>query len=243
MDGIHFSRFASPIEGVADGAMLSVVRIDPAKRPLKLLTAKNHGRRNRSAFQWCREFGCVAAINAGMFQQDYLTNVGYMESEGKTNNGMIHRTYMSALAFDPISPEDPPARIFDLDVVPMKQLFKRYRSIIQNLRLIKRPGENRWLEHGRSWSEAAVAEDKDGNILFIHCRTPFSMRDFNEILLALPLNIVAAQHVEGGPEATLYMRMEQQDLNLFGAFGSSFTSSNLSSHAWPIPNVLAVMPE
>lgn len=238
-DGVSFVRLTPSGYSGLNAPDFSVLKVDPAKKTLKVLTAKEHGRRNRSALQWCREFGCIAAINAGMFQEDYLTNVGYMEFSGTTNNGMIHRSYMSALAFDPISPDEhPPARIFDLDEVPMKELFSKYRSIVQNLRLIKRPGENRWLEHGRSWSEAAVAEDTDGNILFIYCGTPLSMRAFNEILLELPLGIVAAQHVEGGPEATLYVRAPEGE----GGGFTGFPASRLSPHAWPIPNVLVVMP-
>lgn len=36
---------------------------------------------------------------------------------------------------------------------------------------------------------AAVAMDKDGNILFIHSRSPYEVRQFIDMLLKAPLNI------------------------------------------------------
>jgi len=69
------------------------------------------------------------------------------------------------------------------------------------LRLIKKPGINVWQQQDREWSEAAIGEDKEGRILLIFSRSSFSMYDFNKELLQSGIGIVAAQHLEGGPEA------------------------------------------
>jgi hypothetical protein len=39
----------------------------------------------------------------------------------------------------------------------------------------------------------------------VYCRTAWSMHEFNEILLALPLNVVAAQHLEGRSPARFWI--------------------------------------
>ena len=69
--------------------------------------------------------------------------------------------------------------------------------------MISLKGSNVWKQSEKIYSIAAVAMDKDDNVLFIHSRSPFSVHDFNHILLKLPLNIKNAMYVEGGPEATL----------------------------------------
>ena len=46
------------------------------------------------------------------------------------------------------------------------------------------------------YSIAAVATDKSGNVLFIHSRAPFSVYDFNRMLLTLPLDIQNAMYKE-----------------------------------------------
>ncbi|MCD6117454.1 T9SS type A sorting domain-containing protein [bacterium] len=39
-----------------------------------------------------------------------------------------------------------------------------------------------------------MGQNKDGNVLFIFFRSPYSIHDFNEILKNLPINIACAQH-------------------------------------------------
>ena len=62
------------------------------------------------------------------------------------------------------------------------------------------PGRAQHVEkQDRRWSEAAVGVDRQGRVLFIFSRYPYTMKELNDILLALPLAIDAAMHVEGVP--------------------------------------------
>jgi Phosphodiester glycosidase len=110
------------------------------------------------------------------------------------------------------------------------------------LRLIKRPGSNQWGKQDRMWSEAALGEDDAGRILFIFSRTPFSMQDLNEELLAAGIGVVAAQHLEGGPEAQLYVRAGSFKLEQFGSYETLFRENDSNATPWPIPNILGVRP-
>jgi hypothetical protein len=106
--------------------------------------------------------------------------------------------------------------------------------------MIKRPGENRWFQREERWNEAALGEDAQGRALFIFTRSPITMHDLNNRLLALDLDLVCAQHLEGGSEAQLYVSAGDVELELVGGFQTSFLEGDGSALARPIPNVLGV---
>ena len=240
--GLELARF--PLEADAEAAPgeITVLRADPALWEPRLLAASaDRPGRPPPAAGWCREHYLVAATNAGMFQSDFLTHVGLMVAHGHLNSAAANH-YRSAAAFAPLDTALAPFRIFDLDEVDLASVRRDYASVVQNLRLIKRPGENRWSPQARRWSEAALGEDRRGRILFIFCRAPQAMHDLNRILLELPLELDCAQHLEGGPEAQLYLRCGGTELELVGSFETGSHESDDNRTAWPLPNVLGLAP-
>jgi hypothetical protein len=206
--GLELIQYDSRSARPAASGDLVVVRVDPARWDLKILAGEEeNGAGGRDLWSWCNDYGLVAAINAGMFQADHRTHVGYARIDGQVANKAAN-DYLSALALGPVDPEDPPFRIFDLDEVKLGEVAARYRTVVQNLRLIKRPGENRWQPGRDNWREAALAEDWKGRCLLIYCHRQLTMFEFNELLLSLPLGIVAAQHLEGGAPAKLWLDHE-----------------------------------
>ena len=184
---------------------LVILRVDPDLWLFKVLSRDSAKQdKGLDCWDWCQKFGLVAAINAGMFQTDHKTHVGYCKIDGKVSN-KVANDYLSAAAFDPIDPAEPPFHIFDLDEIKLGEVAARYRTVIQNLRLIKRAGENRWQPSGDNWREAALGEDWKGRCLLIYCDRNLSMYDFNEMLLTLPIGLVAAQHLEGRGPAKLWI--------------------------------------
>ena len=97
-----------------------------------------------------------------------------------------------------------------------------------------------WSEQPKRWSEAAIAIDHEGRVLFLFSRAPSSMAEFNRRVLALPLEIERAMHVEGGPEASLAVHAGGVDAEYFGSFETGFVENDGNGVAWPIPNVLGV---
>jgi len=134
----------------------------------------------------------------------------------------------------------PAAVMVDLDAPGAEAGLAAYGTVVQNLRLIRAPGRGVWGKQERRWSEAAVAADKSGRILFIFSRRPYAMQELNDKLLALPLGITAAMHVEGGPEASLSIHAGGVDLDLNGSFETGFNENDDERAQWPIPNLLAV---
>jgi hypothetical protein len=165
-----------------------------------------------------------------MFREDNAAHVGFLQIDGEVVSHVPNH-YRSAAAFDPADPADPRFRIFDLDEIPLKEVRQRYGTVVQNLRLIKRPRQNRWEPGKDRWRECALGEDSAGRVLLLACNTAWTMAEFNDILLALPLDIQAAQHLEGSATARLWLAHPELKGWTDGSFVGPF-----------LPNVLAVAP-
>ena len=241
--GMELGTFTLKPPRPASAPQLTILRIDPKLWELVLIGKSWDGESaNQTVREWCEKHNFTAAINAGMYSTDYTTHIGYLASKGHVNNSHVNK-YMSVAAFDPKKGKElPEFRIFDLDDpnVTMDAILNDFASVVQNLRLIKRPGENRWHQQSRMWSEAALGEDSSGRVLFIFSRAPFTMHDLNNELLALGIGLVAAQHLEGGPEAQLYLRIGNVTHELVGSYKTSFGERDKNSASWRIPNVLGV---
>ena len=106
---------------------------------------------------------------------------------------------------------------------------------------IKAPGVNVWTNDAERWSEAALAMGDDGLVYFVFCQDGLTMPEFNRLLLSLPLGILRAMHLEGGPEASLSIRSPALRLDLRGSYETGFFESDANGVQWPIPNVLGVV--
>ena len=228
----------------AGDSRITVVRADPGRWELVLVgTDESNGESSKTAREWARSHRLQVATNAGMFATDYRTHIGYLESRGEVRSRHVN-AYQSVAAFDPrdTASGNAPFRIFDLDAsgVTVESIRRDYTSLVQNLRLIRKPGTNRWSQQPKRWSEAALGEDAAGRPLLIHCRSPFSMHDLNRELLAAGIDLVAAQHLEGGPEAQLYLEVGSTAIELVGSFETSFREDEGNTVAWRVPHVLGL---
>jgi hypothetical protein len=207
-----------------------IVRVDPKVAELKLVLASKEQVRSRTAGEWADDLGLVFAVNAGMFQTDHLSNVGYCRDEKHENNPRWNE-YQSVIAFEKGRAVLEDRGSFDPS---------GYDSVVQNLRLIKGKGESVWKPNKKKWSEALAAVDDKGRILFVFTRAPFTMAELNQKVLALPLGIQRAMHLEGGPEASLSIRSEKLKLDLSGSYETGFNENDDNKRQWPIPNVIGV---
>jgi hypothetical protein len=240
-NGLHYSEFKAPVKSDIGDSKILILKVDPREYGFVLLCASEQtGGQALNVKEWTGRYGLIAAINAGMFQKDLKSNVGYMKNYTHLNNPRIHKTYASIFAFNPMETGLPPARIFDADVDKTKEVIAGYHTIIQNLRLIKRPGLNRWFRQDRRWSEAALGQDQDGNLLFIFCESPYSMHDLGNFLLGLPIGIDCAQHLEGGIQASFYLRHNKAEISRVGRYKTSSVMNNPNGLLFPIPNIIGI---
>ena len=138
----------------------------------------------RTAGEWADVKGFVVAINAGMFAaEDRAQNVGHLHHGAHVNQPAWKKAYESVLVFGPKKKGLPAAQVLDRDAPGFEATLSAYASAVQNLRLIKSPGVSVWKPNARQWSEALVAQDAEGRLLFLFVRTPYEMADLNRRLL------------------------------------------------------------
>ncbi|MDO9581635.1 MAG: phosphodiester glycosidase family protein [Desulfomicrobium sp.] len=243
--GLELREFLIPdqvgdLEGRQGG--MAVLRINPDMYDVRLGSALNSGRM-RSMQEWSLHSRFVAVINAGMFRaDDRMRSTGYMRDASVEINPYIHPNYGAFLAFQPRKSSLPPLRWVDRKSDPDWQaVLADYDGIIQNFRLISRERENLWEQSPSRHSGAAIAMDRGGRLLFIHCRPRLSMHEFAQALLDLPLDLIGAMYVEGGADAAMYIDVDGYVGRFVGEYRSDFFQGS-NRNFWPAPNVLGVQP-
>jgi hypothetical protein len=241
--GLEVGRFPAPRRAAVGDSVVTVVRADTRRHQLRLLSAKLLGlSRNPTAEEWARDHGVEAVINASMFQEDHRTSVAYMRDGAKVNNGRWNKDN-AVLAAGPSDPSLPEVQILDRECQDATALAQRYRVLVQNIRMLDCAGRNTWAPQPRRWSTASVGTDRAGRVLFLHARSPWSTHDFIDNLRALPLELARLMYVEGGPEASLYLKVDGRVVVAeMGSFETGFREDDDNRVFWPLPNVLALAP-
>ncbi len=241
--GVEYS--AIPIKALADSQpsdeQIHVLRINPERARFKLALASQKGGHSRTLQDWARRENLVAAINLGMYQQDLLSHVGYLK-HGPHMNSSKWNGYKAALVLGPDSTSLPKAQLVDLDKPKEKERIAHYQTVVQNLRLIKAPGVSVWKGSQKGWSEAALAQDQRGNLLFFFVRAPLPMRDFIALTLSPVFQVVKLVHLDGGPPAGLSIHAKTVNLDLAGVSNVQLLKS-LPAPQQAIPNILGVVRE
>lgn len=242
-DGLYYGHFLPKKKELPANAAITIVKIDPQKYTLKLLCASEQGEPEGGITvpKWVKKYKLLGAVNAGMYQTDFMSNVGYMQNYSHLNNKHISSKYQSFALFNPKSTTTPPFKMIDSDLKDIKKEMKKYNTVIQNLRLIRAPGTNRWGQQAKKWSEVALGIDREGNMLWIFSRYPYTMHDFNKHLLSFNIGIVAAHHLEGGPEASLYLNHKGVQIAEAGSYETSFNENDDKSGYWAVPNVIGIV--
>jgi hypothetical protein len=226
--GLRVERVQGP------GGCVTLVQIDPRRFRLRLLTALADGG-SRAAPDWARDFGLTGLINASMYAPDQRS-IGLLVAGPNLNRDRDNEKLGAFMAFDPIDDKDVPLVMtgrdcpgFDLAV-----LRQRYRSVVQNYRLLDCDGQPLPWKDARRFSAAAVALDGDGRAVFIHARAPATMSEFARFLGNRGLR--AAMYVEGGPQASLYVKAGSTEVAEMG------TGLITNSSFYNIPNILGFLP-
>lgn len=238
--GLLWVEAEAPIKASVGDSKISILRIDPELYQFELLSAKTKNRQNLAVDGWAEKFGLIAVVNAGMYQKDYKTNVGYMKNYDFVNNSHMQKDYNLMAAFNPKSDGVPPFQLIDLGCQDWDDWKDKYNSFTQSIRMIDCNQENKWSKQERFWSMVTIGTDKEGHVLFIFTRTPYRVHDFTNMILQLPLNIDRLMYLEGGPEASIYLNHKGKLVEKMGSYESGFNSADDNYHFWKLPNVIGV---
>lgn len=236
-EGLLVAEFDSGAKNNA--STITVVKIDPRNYSFKLLCASELGKEKLTARGWCEKYRLLAAVNAGMFQEDGLTSVGYMRNFSHVNNPRLGKAN-TVLAFNPVEEGIPEIQIIDRECQNLGDLRLKYQTLFQSIRMISCRKQNVWTQQATQWSTLALGMDDEGNILFLFSKTPLSVHDFIEILLSLPLSLRSAMYLEGGSQASLYLSTPKMTVERYGVWEGLEENGGLQ-FALPIPNVVGIM--
>jgi hypothetical protein len=239
-EGLHIGEFTHPEEPKFKDSKITIVKIDPKFYSFKLLCASEHGKVKMSVKKWCQKHNLLSAINAGMYQEDGIRNVGYMKNFSHMNNPRLNPVYKAVLAFNPIESGLPEIQIIDLQFQDLGGLRDKYRTLVQNIRMISCQQVNVWSKQDKAWSMAVFGMDKRGNALFIFTEAHYSGHDFANLLLSLPISIHNAMYLEGGQEASLYFSANDIEFERMGR-PTNLNENDSISVARPIPNVIGIV--
>jgi uncharacterized protein YigE (DUF2233 family) len=239
-DGLQIGEFEPPKEHRASDAKLLVLKIDPLKYSFKLLSASENGGKKMTPKEWSEKHGLVAAFNAGMYQEDGITSVGYMKNFKHINNSRLNRN-KAILAFSAIDPGVPEIQIIDRECQDFESLRGKYRTLVQSIRMVSCDQQNVWSPQATAWSTLAIGMDKSNKVLVLFSQQPYAVHDLVEILLSLPLSLYNAMYLEGGPQASLYLSTKNETLEKYGSWEGSPDSHGAFQVSWPIPNVLGIV--
>ncbi len=239
--GLELRAFQAPQASPHGDQMIVALRIDPERFAFRLLIADELDESRMSAARWAERYDLVAATNAGMFAADAAARpVAFTRADGRTVNPTVRRDN-TLFAFAGQQAETPDVRIIDRECDNLDALMPDYPNLLQSIRMISCDGRNVWTQQDRIWSTAALATDSQGRILFVHVRSPYSVHDLIAMLQALPLDIERAMYLEGGPEATVYARTSDVELERYGSFETGFFESDGNGYAWSLPNIIGVV--
>ena len=239
--GLELGEFSAPVKSESGDSIIRVLRIDLKFFQLRLFNASaSPEKKPRSAREWAERYRLVAAINASMYQEDSLKSVSLMKTRDQVNNAWFSKD-KNILAFDRETDAIPPVKLLDLDCDDFPFWRNQYQTLVQSIRMISYSGQNVWKPSPKKWSTAAVGLDKQGKVLFLHIRSPYSTHDLVDILLGLPLEIDRMMYVEGGPEAQLYVQAQNKVFEFLGGYETGLGNVENNSQGWPIPNVIGVV--
>ncbi len=243
-DGLDMARLSYTAQKGRDFSrriIIRALRFDTERFDFRLFSSRWEDAGVPTMREWAERKNLTAAINASMYLKDGQTSTGYMRNGERTNNGRIVSRYGAFFVAGPRERDLPRAAVLDRDADDWEHLLPRYDIVVQNFRLMGPEGAQLWPEHGPEHAIAAIAEDMNGRILFLHCPDPASVHDFVEALGAhKELNINSAMYVEGGSEASLLLRLPGQFRLWNGMSPASYMFSSRGD-AIPLPNILGVV--
>lgn len=243
-EGLETAEFNSPQKSFIGDSRITVIRINPDRYAFKLIAASENNKQHKTAPEWYKDKKLLACVNAGQFNlDDQLSNMGYMKNYSHVNNPNFRKinNYNSILAFNRKDTSVAPIQIIDLKCQDWAQLQTKYHSFTQSISLItcnKQIVDNK--QKGK-WSMVLFGMDEKGNVLWIFTRSPYTIRQFSEILLSLPLAIQQVMYLEGGPETSLYLETNGKKIAKMGSYETGFWESDANQQYWPLPNVIGIV--
>ena len=241
--GLSYREPDAPEKSILNDSKIFILKADPQYCNFRMLCASEHGKTNRTADVWAKDFGVNVVVNAGMFNMgNHRTNKGYLKNFSHTNNSKLNGYYNVMMAMNPKTKSGASMIIYDMTCGNWNSIRPDYNTFCQGMRMIDCNGNRMaWDKRpGQSCSMVIGATDTAGNLYFIFTRSPYTHQKMIEFLLDLIPDIRTTVYLEGGPEASLYIQTADTVISKIGSYVSKTYANDNNDHFWKIPNIIGI---
>ncbi len=240
--GIDYCETDAPIKSIVNDSKLSILKIQPQQVEFLLLSASEFDNKPRTASGWADSFDLNIVINAGMYNlSKTLLSKGYLQNYTHKNNPQIHPSYNTMIAFNPKDSLTSNFNIFDLTCTNWQSIKSDYHCFAQGMRMIDCNGNALgWNKRNQSCSMLVAAIDEIGNVYFVFTRSPYTHNEMIHFLLSFPFKIRETIYMEGGPETSFYINIDNTRIEKVGSYVSTSYANDDNDHFWNLPNVIGM---
>ena len=250
IDDIGYARPSPEVWAGAD-ERLFVVTVDPARSEVVYRSKLAGDAGVGTADSWAREHGLVVAFNPGMFEPGAeatgYTRTSTFVSQPAVRRQSLYRSFfvveggkVDMLDIRPPSGSGKYAPVTELPAA-LRSRLEGADFVAQSLSIL-RDGAPAYPPRKNQWSELAYGVDDQGRLVVVFSRRPYEMRELGARVAALGLGIRDLLHGEGGPEASLVVRVEGLEWFAVGSYETGFFG-NSNRRLWGLPAVLGVRPK
>lgn len=242
-EGLFYTEITGPHISKFSDSKVSILKIDPDFFTFELVASSESDSTLRTIRDWCELKNLTGGINAGMYSlKDHLSGVGLMQNFEHINNPVVKENFNALVVFNPKNPSLPSLQILDMVNQDWKSIVHDYQSCFQSIRMIDNKGKAVYWEKKPELkcSMTLLAMDKSGKILFLFARSPYSANEFIDFMLNPGLQIQTAMYLEGGPEATIYVKTTKTEIEKFGSYVSFSKPDDNNIQVRKMPNVLGI---
>ena len=240
--GMEYIEMDAPIKSEVGDSKISILRMNPDNFDFSLHTATQYDRKSRTVTDWADTFRLNVVFNASMYEiSKPLVARGYLQSGSHVNNALVKESFRSMIALNPKTKNRRNIEILDLtceSFYAQKQLFG---SLAQGLRMINCEGTAMaWNKRNQSCSMMVAAQDEKGWFYLIFCRSPYTHNQMIRFMKDMPYHLTNAIYLEGGPETSLLIDVNQHCIEKVGSWVSDTYERDDNQSFWKLPNVIGV---
>lgn len=241
-EGVEFLEMIAPEKSILGDSKISILRLNPEDLEFVMLNATQQNKQRMKAPEWADSFNLQIVMNAGMYElSNGLIHRGYMKNGTHYNNREFNPGYNSMISFNPKDSSLSRFDICDLKCSDWGVLSKNYNCYAQGMRMIDCNGEAMgWNKKKQSCSMLVGAKDPQGRIYFIFSRSPYTHNQMISFMKQMPYELSHAIYLEGGPETSLYIDINEHCIERIGSYVSETYAHDRNTDYWALPNVIGI---
>lgn len=239
--GVYYTEQTAPDSSYIGDSKISLLKFDPNVVDAEFKSALENEKHALCVVDYADKFDYNIAINAGMYDlRTYYKSAGLLiNSEDFTNNPNLKKGYNMMICANPKQKGLPNFDIVDLTEESWHSVRNKYSSFAQGLRMIDGQGNPMpWDRNPMSCSQLIVAKDNDGMIYFIFTRSPYTHNYMIKFMVSLGLK--SAIYMEGGPQTSLFVDINDYRIEKLGSYASKTYAKNNNYEYWPLPNIIGL---